>query len=212
MEVIGQLHAPAVLPSGKEPPITHWIGGWVGPRAHHHHHHHFRPIRGILAFHAVSHLTSLQTSVRFPCHQHFSRIGGGGSMILSNYQYWQYDYWTVNCTNCRERYGAIWVQKPRDCQSRGSFDGPSNISRFCYFHQLSSASLNKIHISTTVTLSSTPLATMNRELSLAWWLVGLAQFQNADRRSCRLSGLRAGCVTLPLCAACVQFMSCCFAL
>jgi len=26
--VCGQLHAP-----GKEPPGTHWIGGWVGPRA-----------------------------------------------------------------------------------------------------------------------------------------------------------------------------------
>jgi hypothetical protein len=27
------LHAPAALPAGKEPPGTHWIGGWVGPRA-----------------------------------------------------------------------------------------------------------------------------------------------------------------------------------
>jgi len=32
MEVSGQLHAPATLPSGKEPG-THWMGGWVGPRA-----------------------------------------------------------------------------------------------------------------------------------------------------------------------------------
>jgi hypothetical protein len=31
MEVSGQLHAPAALPPGKEPPGTHWIGGWVGP-------------------------------------------------------------------------------------------------------------------------------------------------------------------------------------
>jgi hypothetical protein len=30
--VSGQLHAPAALPSGKEIPFTHWIGGWVGPR------------------------------------------------------------------------------------------------------------------------------------------------------------------------------------
>jgi hypothetical protein len=29
--VSGQLDAPTALPSGKEP--THWIGGWVGPRA-----------------------------------------------------------------------------------------------------------------------------------------------------------------------------------
>jgi hypothetical protein len=29
----GQLHAPAALPPEKEPPGTHWIGGWVGPRA-----------------------------------------------------------------------------------------------------------------------------------------------------------------------------------
>jgi hypothetical protein len=27
------LHAPAALPPGKEPPATHWIGGWVDPRA-----------------------------------------------------------------------------------------------------------------------------------------------------------------------------------
>jgi hypothetical protein len=33
MEVTGQLHALAALPTGKEPPGTHWIGGWVGPRA-----------------------------------------------------------------------------------------------------------------------------------------------------------------------------------
>jgi hypothetical protein len=32
MEVSGQLHAPAALPPGKEPPGTHCIGGWVGPR------------------------------------------------------------------------------------------------------------------------------------------------------------------------------------
>jgi hypothetical protein len=28
----GQLHVPAALPPEKEPG-THWIGGWVGPRA-----------------------------------------------------------------------------------------------------------------------------------------------------------------------------------
>jgi hypothetical protein len=33
MEVSGQLHAPAALPPEKDPPGTHWIGGWVGPRA-----------------------------------------------------------------------------------------------------------------------------------------------------------------------------------
>jgi hypothetical protein len=33
MEVSGQLHAAAALTSGKEPPGTHWAGGWVGPRA-----------------------------------------------------------------------------------------------------------------------------------------------------------------------------------
>jgi hypothetical protein len=35
VEVSGQLHAPAVLPPGKDPPPsgTHCIGGWVGPRA-----------------------------------------------------------------------------------------------------------------------------------------------------------------------------------
>jgi hypothetical protein len=32
MDVSSQLHAPAALPSGKNPG-THWIGGWVGPRA-----------------------------------------------------------------------------------------------------------------------------------------------------------------------------------
>jgi hypothetical protein len=31
MEVSGQLHAPAALPSGRAPG-THWIGGWVGSR------------------------------------------------------------------------------------------------------------------------------------------------------------------------------------
>jgi hypothetical protein len=29
----GQLHAPASLDLGEEPPDTHWIGGWVEPRA-----------------------------------------------------------------------------------------------------------------------------------------------------------------------------------
>jgi hypothetical protein len=33
MEVSGQLHAPAALPFGGRAPSTHWIGGWVGPRA-----------------------------------------------------------------------------------------------------------------------------------------------------------------------------------
>jgi hypothetical protein len=32
MEVSGQLHAAAALPPVKNPG-THWIGGWVGPRA-----------------------------------------------------------------------------------------------------------------------------------------------------------------------------------
>jgi hypothetical protein len=32
MGVGGQLHAPAVLPPGNRP-VTHCIGGWVGPRA-----------------------------------------------------------------------------------------------------------------------------------------------------------------------------------
>jgi hypothetical protein len=33
MEVSGQLHAPTALPPGEKAPDTHWIGGWVGPRA-----------------------------------------------------------------------------------------------------------------------------------------------------------------------------------
>jgi hypothetical protein len=33
MEVIGQLHAPAALPPKERDPRTHWIAGWVGPRA-----------------------------------------------------------------------------------------------------------------------------------------------------------------------------------
>jgi hypothetical protein len=33
MDVSGQLHAPAALPPGERAPGTHWIGGWVGPRA-----------------------------------------------------------------------------------------------------------------------------------------------------------------------------------
>jgi len=33
MEVSGQPHALAALFLGKEFPSTHWIGGWVGPRA-----------------------------------------------------------------------------------------------------------------------------------------------------------------------------------
>jgi len=33
MDVSGQLHATAALPPGKEPPGTHWIGGWVGSGA-----------------------------------------------------------------------------------------------------------------------------------------------------------------------------------
>jgi hypothetical protein len=32
MEVSGQLHAPAAL-SGVRAPGTHWIGGWVRPKA-----------------------------------------------------------------------------------------------------------------------------------------------------------------------------------
>jgi hypothetical protein len=32
MEVSGQLHAPAAYLQGKSPG-THWIGGWMGPRA-----------------------------------------------------------------------------------------------------------------------------------------------------------------------------------
>jgi hypothetical protein len=31
--VSGQLHAPAAFPPGKDPTGTHWVGGWVGPRA-----------------------------------------------------------------------------------------------------------------------------------------------------------------------------------
>jgi hypothetical protein len=30
--VIGQLHSPAALPQGKEPPGIQWIRGWVNPR------------------------------------------------------------------------------------------------------------------------------------------------------------------------------------
>jgi hypothetical protein len=33
MKVNGQLHAPATLPLGKRVSVTHWIEGWVGPRA-----------------------------------------------------------------------------------------------------------------------------------------------------------------------------------
>jgi hypothetical protein len=33
MEVSGELHAPAALLPGKEPPRTHWIGGWGGPES-----------------------------------------------------------------------------------------------------------------------------------------------------------------------------------
>jgi hypothetical protein len=33
MEVSGQLHAPASLPPRERAPGTHWIGGWVGPKA-----------------------------------------------------------------------------------------------------------------------------------------------------------------------------------
>jgi hypothetical protein len=33
MEVSGQLHAPARFTPGERAPGTHWIGGWVGPRA-----------------------------------------------------------------------------------------------------------------------------------------------------------------------------------
>jgi hypothetical protein len=33
MEVSSQLHAQAALPPRKRAPGTHWIGGWVGPRA-----------------------------------------------------------------------------------------------------------------------------------------------------------------------------------
>jgi hypothetical protein len=33
MEVSGQLHVPAALLPKERAPGTHWIGGWVGPRA-----------------------------------------------------------------------------------------------------------------------------------------------------------------------------------
>jgi len=33
MEVSGQLLALAPLPPGARAPGTHWIGGWIGPRA-----------------------------------------------------------------------------------------------------------------------------------------------------------------------------------
>jgi hypothetical protein len=33
MEVNGQLHDPDALPLKERAPGTHWIGGWVGPRA-----------------------------------------------------------------------------------------------------------------------------------------------------------------------------------
>jgi len=33
MELNGQLPTPATLPPGKEPSHTHWIGGWIRPRA-----------------------------------------------------------------------------------------------------------------------------------------------------------------------------------
>jgi hypothetical protein len=33
MEVSGQLHTPAALPPRERTPDTHWIRGWVGPRA-----------------------------------------------------------------------------------------------------------------------------------------------------------------------------------
>jgi hypothetical protein len=33
MEVSGQLHASAALPPGERAPDTHWIEGWLGPRA-----------------------------------------------------------------------------------------------------------------------------------------------------------------------------------
>jgi hypothetical protein len=29
----GQRHAPIALPPGERAPGTHWVGGWVGPRA-----------------------------------------------------------------------------------------------------------------------------------------------------------------------------------
>jgi len=33
MEVSVQLHTPAALPAGKDPPGTRWIGDWVSSRA-----------------------------------------------------------------------------------------------------------------------------------------------------------------------------------
>jgi hypothetical protein len=33
MEVSGQLHAPGRFTLRERTPSTHWIGGWVGPRA-----------------------------------------------------------------------------------------------------------------------------------------------------------------------------------
>jgi hypothetical protein len=33
MKVSGQLHAPAAFSPRERAPGTHWIGGWVGPRA-----------------------------------------------------------------------------------------------------------------------------------------------------------------------------------
>jgi len=33
MEVSGQLHIPTGLPLGERALDTHWIGGWLGPRA-----------------------------------------------------------------------------------------------------------------------------------------------------------------------------------
>jgi hypothetical protein len=33
MKVSGQLHIPAALPPGERSPDTHWIRGWMGPRA-----------------------------------------------------------------------------------------------------------------------------------------------------------------------------------
>jgi hypothetical protein len=33
MDVSGQLHVPAALSPGKDPPSVHWLKSWVGPRA-----------------------------------------------------------------------------------------------------------------------------------------------------------------------------------
>jgi len=33
MEVYGQIHALAALTPEKWPPVTDWMGGWVGPKA-----------------------------------------------------------------------------------------------------------------------------------------------------------------------------------